>query len=138
MFRDVSDLKKDAVRVTLALLVVSMLIKLIEPFNNSPSEKDNSIARNMLEQANYWYNMSSQDKSTQSKNQHIAYAVAYLNAARHITSDATLERLTGLDVHTLQTVIEREQKTQSKLLLQQCPKLSVDFPKHTTKRRSWL
>lgn len=125
MWRDPREFQKDAVRVTAAVAILSVLLKACEPILSSTTDKEHAIAKSMLEQADQWYNTSLQDQNIQSKNQHISFAAAYIHAARHILSDASLERITGIDVHALQNSIESMQKVSSKDMVKQCPKLKV-------------
>lgn len=122
---DAPEYKRDAIRVTIFFTVCIIVIKTIDPFFANTTERENSIAKNMLEQANQWLYVSLQDQNAQSKSQHISFASAYLHAARHVASDAILERLTGIDIHELQSAIETQQRSSSKEMVRQCPKLKL-------------
>ena len=138
--RDSLEYQRDAVRVTMGLLIAVIVIKAMDPYVSNTSEKEHNIARNLLEQANQWYLVSIQDTNSSSKYQHISYAAAYLHAARYVVNDAVLERLTGIDVHGLQTAIDSQQRSTSGELIRQCPRLKVN-PKaagKSAKRTAWL
>lgn len=127
-------------RVTIGLILVVMLVKAMDPYVGNTSDKEHSIAKNLLEQADQWYLVSVQDTNSSSKYQHISYAAAYLHAARYVVNDAVLERLTGIDVHKLQSAIDTHQRATSADLLRQCPRLKVN-PKAAAKpakRTAWL
>ena len=101
------------------------------------TEQEHTIGKNLLEQANTWFNQSMQDENAQSKYQHISFAAAYLHAARHVLNDAKLQRLTGLDVHELQKTIDSQQKKVNHDILRQCPKLKPTN-KPPAKRDTWM
>ena len=138
--RDSFEYQRDAVRVTIGLVLVVIVVKAMDPYVGNTSEKEHSIAKNLLEQANQWYLVSIQDTNSSSKYQHISYAAAYLHAARYVVNDAVLERLTGIDVHQLQTAIDTQQRSTNVELIRQCPRLKVN-PKTSAKpakRTAWL
>ena len=138
--RDSLEYQRDAVRVTIGLVIVVMVIKAMDPYVGNTSEKEHTIAKNLLEQANQWYLVSIQDTNSSSQYQHISYAAAYLHAARYVVNDAVLERLTGIDVHQLQAAIDTQQRTTNVELIRQCPRLKVN-PKSANKpakRTAWL
>ena len=136
-FRDPSDYKRDAYRVTVVLLVVLILVKACEPYFVNTSDKEHTIGRNMIEQAQNWYQVSIQDQNSQSKYQHISFAAAYLHAARHVVSDSVLERLTGIDVHELQLAIDAQQKNANIEIIRQCPKLK-HMPTKPKSKPAWM
>ncbi len=98
----------DTLYVTLGCLVFLSLMKMME---GSSHTSDASIAKVLLEQAAKWYKISLQDNQNLYSMQHANYSVAYLNAARHIASDTTLERLSGLDIHKLFKKIDDHQRS---------------------------
>ena len=137
--RDPIEYKRDAVRVTIALTVVVLCVKACEPFFTTNTQKENSIARRLLEQAMEWYRTSLQDQGAQNKYQHVSYAAAYLHAARYTMNDRELERITGSDVHALSMAIDALQTQAHKELIKRCPKLkelsTVPVP---AKRKAWI
>ena len=109
MMRD--DMKTylmDSLYVTLGCLVLLSLMKMMESTSHT---SDVSVAKVLLEQAAKWYKISLQDTENIYSMQHANYSVAYLNAARHIASDTTLERLSGLDIHKLFKKIDEHQRS---------------------------
>lgn len=133
--RSAVDLKNDALIVTTVMAGAIVAMKIFEPFvGSASSDGSNSVAKAMLEQAKTWYETSLQDANVYAKNQHIAYATAYLHAARFSANDASLERMTGIDVHNLHVLIEQQQKTSSSDLMRTCPKIKTS----STRKKSWL
>jgi len=97
----------DTLYVTLGCIVLLSLMKMME---GTAHTSDVSIAKILLEQSAKWYKISIQDTQNLYSMQHANYSVAYLNAARHIASDTTLERVSGLDVHKLFKKIDEHQR----------------------------
>lgn len=138
--RDSLEYQRDAVRVTVGMIIVVIVIKAMDPYVSNTSDKEHKIAQNLLEQANQWYLVSIQDTNSSSKYQHVSYAAAYLHAARYVVNDAVLERLTGIDVHGLHTAVDAQQRSTNGELIRQCPRLKVN-PKSiakSAKRTAWL
>ena len=109
MMRD--DMKlylMDSLYVTLGFLILLSLMKMMESTTHT---SDVSVAKILLEQAAKWYKISLQDTQNIYSMQHANYSVAYLNAARHIASDTTLERISGLDIHKLFKKIDEHQRS---------------------------
>ena len=124
--REPNDLMKDSVRVSVAFMCLVVVIKAIEP-HMKRSDND-GLAKAMLAQTVKWLSLSSQDKNASTSLQHATYAMAYLNAARHVASDTVLERLSGLDIHKLSRSIDVQQQAKAKDLNKQCPKLKTKMP----------
>lgn len=57
-----------------------------------------------------WVEMSEQDRHPLLAFQHANYAFAFLSAARTSSTDALLEKGTGVDVRSLSQSIQRRQK----------------------------
>lgn len=105
----------DVLKATFGLTVIVLIIKCLEP---NEMYSDSSIAQSLVQQASKWHAMSIQDKQLIYATQHINYAVAYLNAARHAASDSALERLTGIDLHKLYKSIDDQQMVCNKDIVQ--------------------
>ena len=117
---------KDAIRVSVVFMCLVILIKALEPYMKK-SDND-GLAKAMLAQTVKWLSHSLQDKNASTSLQHATYAMAYLNAARHVASDTVLERLSGLDIHKLNRSIDIQQQAKAKDLNKQCPKLRTKMP----------
>lgn len=124
--REGREVFKDACRVSVFFMCALIVITAVEP-HLKRSEHD-GLAKAMLAQTVKWLALSSQDKNASSGLQHATYAMAYLNAARHVASDTVLERLSGIDIHKLSRSIDMQQQARSNDLNKQCPKLRTKMP----------
>jgi hypothetical protein len=124
--RDPVDTLRDAVRVTAVVACAIVLTKAAEP-HMKRSDND-GLAKAMLTQSVKWLSHSIQDNNTSTSLQNATYAVAYLNAARDVASDAVLERLSGLDIHRLSRSIGAQQNSKTKEMNKQCPRLRTKMP----------
>lgn len=102
----------DCLKVFSGCFVVLWLFKILDIDNKNTN--DMNVSKSLIDQANKWYNVSIQDKNSFYALQHANYSVAYLNAARHSTSDNVLEQITGFDIHKLYKKIDENQRNQSK------------------------
>ena len=65
--------------------------------------------------------------------QHSNYAIAYLNAARHISHDTVLEQKNSVDMHEVSKVIFRQQREALQKMLKIYPKIREKVKKpHST------
>ena len=124
--RSTTEVTRDVLLVTLGFVCLVTLIKGVEPYMTR-SEND-AIAKAMLTQTMKWLALSMQDSNACNSMQHATYASAYLSAARHVGSDTTLERLSGIDMHKLSRAIDTQQQTKVRELNKQCPKLRTRVP----------
>lgn len=93
-----------------ALITVGMVVlTMLEPlFYFRHVEKD--AARVFVEQAKRWYAAAQQSSNATFTFQHCNYALAYLNAARYLVDDQTIERVTSLHVHRFSRAVEENQR----------------------------
>ena len=139
LHRDAFEYKRDAVRVTIGVLVGSLLYKASEPLFYAVTNADQiAHACTFAEQAQQWLNTSLQDKNVQTKLQHVYLAAAYLQAARHLVNDATLERSTGLDVHNMQVTIENTQVLVNRDFSRQCHKAVASTTAKPKHKPTWM
>lgn len=108
-----------AVCVTIGVAVVLLLCGVLE---QQSQNKDAHVAKALIQQASKWYAISLQDKTPFHSLQHADYAMAYLNAARHVSNDTILERVSGIDVHKLFRSVDAQQKSAAKELLSKTSK----------------
>ena len=101
-----------------------VLCKVFDAISSTQSQEAQSGA-SMLRQAHEWYNMSVQDSAPIVAMQHINFATAYLNSARHLCRDTLLERSGGLDVQRLSRAIQTHREKVNKALQSRCPKLKM-------------
>ena len=93
---DVKQYLVDVVQVTVAFLILLFVLCSLE---NISTHYTHQSGKSLLSQSSKWYKISMQDKDLIYALQHCDYAVAYLNAARHISSDTILEKGSGIDLH---------------------------------------
>lgn len=123
----------DCIQVISGFFIILVLIKFLEQRSRG---HDENIASSFVDQANKWYSMSLQDKQSMYSLQHVDYAIAYLNAARHIASDTSLERSTGLDIHKFYRKVNEHQRNIVKDL---SSKLNMKSKhKHVHAQAAWL
>ena len=111
----------DVLKTTAGLLAVLVGVKLLEPVYTDDASA-NDLAKSFLYQAAKWHDVSSQSKNAVYSFQHANYAIAYLNAARHVADDKSLERLSGTDIHHLYKELDGQQKAAFKEMAKACPK----------------
>lgn len=61
-----------------------------------------------LERAAHWRDVARSEREPLLSVQHLSAALTWLSAAREVSSDADLERYSGLDVLQLQRALERD------------------------------
>lgn len=139
MLRDVAEYQHDVAAAIGIVVIGCFVLNFMTPYTTDTSVIEKTIARNLVDQANHWYHAALQDKSAQMRVQHIAYANAYVHAARHVMNDTDLERITGTDVHGLQGVIEDTQQSSLNDLHKHCPRLKPSAPAAVaaSAKRSW-
>ena len=141
MWRDPKEFKRDAVRMTIVIAVLAVVLKFVDPYFEPSDSREKSIAKSMIEEASQWHFTSTQDQNVHSKNKHSATAAAYLHAARHILNDASLERISGIDIHELDASIKTVEKASSRDMFRQCPRLKSStkmLNPPVDKKSAWL
>ena len=107
--------------------------------NLKPGERYSSEvlrrAKQLTQQALEWHAQSQQDTDALFGMRHADYALAYMNAARAILPDATLQRLTSVDVHETIIALESHQQLHSKKMTKLCP---ASNPQKRISSISWL
>lgn len=106
--------------VGLGLLVLTMLSKLL---NDSPQSMNTQAGVELINNSLKWRKIASQDSQPFMKVQHNMFAIAYINAARHIARDIELEKLTGIDLRKLLKSIDEQLQLSIDSLNTRCPKL---------------
>lgn len=119
--------------VLAALLLLSIVSRLLDTIGTGDA-KGHGHAKEFVKQSLHWSALCRQDTNPIFALQHINYAVAYLNAAKTLVSDASLEQTCGRDVHTLQSELRKMQQRAIGSLSKTCPK---SLPKGTTVT-TWL
>ena len=106
--------------VTICLLILTVLSKLL---NDSPHTLNTQAGVNLLNYALKWKKIASQDSQPFIKLQHLMFASAYINAARQISKDSELERVTGADLIKFKKLVEQQTQVTIDSLNSKCPKL---------------
>ena len=106
--------------VTICLLILTVLSKLL---NDSPHTLNTQAGVNLLNYALKWKKIASQDSQPFIKLQHLMFASAYINAARQISKDSELERVTGADLIKFKKLVEQQTQITIDSLNSKCPKL---------------
>lgn len=107
MIRPADDTRQylvDVLKATAGFVVVTFVYSIVQTTGNS---NDSNVAKSLLDQSSRWYKMSLQDKNPIFSMQHLNYALAYLNAARSVSNDTNLERVSGIDVHKLSVQLDK-------------------------------
>jgi hypothetical protein len=96
-WRDIDEYRMDAIRVTLAVFIIAIVVRYIE---SSVTSNDIVVCKLLIQNAERFFSMASQDSSALIRLRHSAMAVANLQTARQLFNDSVIENATGLDVHT--------------------------------------
>lgn len=118
----------DTVYVTLVIILIIFALSTLE---NITGQTTNSTGTSILLQSAKWYKICHQDKDPLYALQHCDYAIAYFNAARHISNDVILEKGSGINMHKFHNRLLSYQ-------LQLLKQLSKKSSKHVTSQASWV
>ena len=121
-----------AVAITAAVGAFTLLTKLIDGHSDA-SALEKTLGRQLLDQSKQFYSLSVQDRKPMLSLEHATFALAYLNAARHVVHDAVLEQTSGVNIHALLRSITQQQQQASRELAKSCPKI-----KSKPTQLSWL
>jgi len=122
--RNVDEYVGDALKITSGMIIILILVRLTEPYISRMSSTED-ISQSFMDQSMRWYATSMQDKQPGFALQHITYALAYLNAARHISTDTAIERRCGTDVQAFYTAVDTQHRATMRDLGKQCPKMKM-------------
>jgi hypothetical protein len=109
---------------TLVVCIFSIVLRAVEGGHHA-SMSERSFGKQLVDQAKQWYSLALQDRKPMNAYEHSLYAIAYLNAARHVTHDSILEQYTGVNIHALLKSATQTQQEALKDLNKQCPKIKV-------------
>ena len=109
--------------VTCIVVIISIILKIV----NSQLDKDVVFSNgvSLLKQSMKWLDLSKQDGSFETSYQHANYAIAYLQAARHVASDTILEQGSGVDVHKYSKTVDSHQRSVFKKISKQSSKIPI-------------
>ena len=86
------------------LILVSLATKLaVENKDTSTT----SVATKLLEKSLHWRHVAMGETNIYNRYQHYVVALTFVHAAREVTGDVTLERITGIDTMTLLRSMEK-------------------------------
>lgn len=126
----VRDYKKNAIVGTVVLILALLLCKAVTPLvAGSMPNAQAETAKTLIEDCNLSFAASLQDANPHHQLQNLSVATAYLSAARRMTSDMQLERMTGIDIHRLYTSLESSKREARKAIEQNCPNLASRAPR---------
>ena len=109
---------------TIGICVFALIMRTIDGgYSSTISERN--IGKQLVDQAKYWYSISMQDRKPIIAYEHSIYAIAYLNAARHVTHDAILEQHSGMNIHSLLKNAIAHQQQCIKEINKQYPKIKL-------------
>ena len=120
---DSTEYAKNALKVTSCFVVLLLILKALQPLLRTT--KTSEISSNLVDQAVRWHMASQQDKHAVFSMQHANYAMAYLNSARHLSTDQILEQISGINIHELYNAIDMQQRHMMREIGRQCPKLKL-------------
>ena len=95
-WRDPIKYQTDAIRVTIAIFVLALLVRYVDP---GAKTQDMTACRILVDNAKRFYSVAQQDRNVNIRQQHAAMAVANIQTARQLYNDTFIERATGTDVH---------------------------------------
>jgi hypothetical protein len=98
------DYRKCAIRMTVAVLVVALLMRFADP---RPLSQNDAMSKVLVENAIRLYNVAQQDLEPSLRLQHASMAVANIEAVRQLFADNVIEKATGHDVHELTQSLQK-------------------------------
>lgn len=101
------------VLITCSCLSVMLISKIVQAVYTTQASRT-LIARELLQQALKWYDLSKQDTNMMYRLQHLNYAKAYLSATRHVCRESVIESASGIDLQYLRKIIAQEQTIATK------------------------
>lgn len=114
----------EVVRVAASVVAVVLVFSMIANASDRRAHDDpDGLAADIVRQSIQWLDMAAQDTDPMTRWQHLALAKAYLNVARNIASDATIERATQAHVRALSKRIEAEMHNSVQMIHKLCHKL---------------
>ena len=91
-----------------------------------------TLAASFITKAREWLMQSQQDSDVRFKVEHIIYAQAYLDAARSIASDVSIERASKIHIRAFVKQLEKDYDAAMRLVRR---KSTDDVPVNSTPRR---
>lgn len=113
---------RDAACVSAAVLLVLLLLKVLER-SSSERKPGVTLAHLLMERTQQYLQLSAQDEDRQMSAEHAWLATAYLDAARQVLGDHSIEQSTGVDAHRLYLSVDQQRQLATQALLHACPRL---------------
>lgn len=136
MLLSLSDEANVAICVVTVALAVVVITKIANLRGGDSFSSDHiACAKAMVAQAIEWHHHSQQDDNPLFAARHADYAIAYMNAARRLVPDETLQKVTSVDVFETMVALEAHQQKHTRRLQRACPTVN---PGKATSTVSWL
>ena len=108
---------------TMVVACVGLLAFSAQTSDRRAKDDPHGPTAELIDQATKWMNMASQDKDPLTRWQHLSYARAYLNVARHLASDAVIESASHIHVRAMSKRIDTELQNAIRTIHKSCHKL---------------
>ena len=132
----ISDEANVAICVVTIALAITITTKLANMRGGDSFSSDHlACAKSLVSQAIEWHHHSQQDENALFAARHADYALAYMNAARRLVPDETLQKISSIDVFETMVALEAHQQKHTRRLQRACPTIN---PGKTTSSVSWL
>ncbi len=99
---------KQCSTISLVLLIVSVVAKLAMESTDTPTSV---AARNLVEKAVHWKHVAKSDTSALNAHHHYVVSLTFLQAARELVTDTSLEHLSGIDIQNFTASVEHRLTT---------------------------
>ena len=87
-------------------LAISIIVGVVSIFYKTFEGNHKLTGETLFEKALHWYNVSTEDEEVISKFHHLGMSLAFLQAARVVASDASLEQRTRVEISRFLRKIE--------------------------------
>ena len=119
--------------VALAIIVITKIAN--ARWGDSFSSDHIECAKALVAQAIEWHHHAEQDDNALFATRHADYAIAYMNAARRLVPDDTLQKVTSIDIFETMVALEAHQQKHTRRLQRACPTVN---PGKGTSSVSWI
>jgi len=108
----------------LAGFIGVMILWIFSTSRNTKNALDNRAIKDLIKSAAQWNTRATQDSNPIIALMNSNYAVAYLNVARSLGSDAEIERVTGISIDTFLQDLESTQAGALQKMTNGCPNVT--------------
>ena len=114
----------ESMRASLLITAIVFVICIASTISDRRATDDpDGIAGDVMRQALHWTATAAQDTDPMTRWQHLALAKAYINVARQVASDVSIERASGRNVRSLSKRVEQEMQSSVSVIHKLCHKL---------------